>query len=176
MNNTIFIDCPWSNGANGIYVTSDQTKEVFNLIVKVFLTKYKCEKLLEQGEIIKAKPYDLNDIKVFNKFVDLTFDNILDPNARDYVLETIRVIRDNNFKRKSVKISYYTLYKTLDPDTNRLATIRTMLSENMQIIDFCRLLEKCNKSTLTNDSPEIKEINTMYNIMKDMGNIENNLL
>ena len=176
MNNSVFIDCPWSSGANGIYVTSDQTKEVFNLLVKIFLSKYKCEKLLEQGEVIKAKQYDLNDIKVFNKFVDLAFDNILDPDAREYVLETLRVVRDNNFKKKSVKVSYYTIYKAIDPDTKKLATLRTILADNMQIIDLCYLLNKCNKTTLTNDSPEIKEINTMYNVMKDMANIENNLL
>lgn len=174
MNKSVIILCPWSYG-NGIYVTADQTKEVFNIIVKAFLTKYKYINLTEQGKTTEAQKYDLNDIKVFNHFVNLALDNILDPDAKDYVLESLRAIRDNNAKKRSVKNSYNTIYKMIDPSSNKFSNLRSMLAENMEIIDFCKLFKMCDKVTLTSETAEIKEVSNIYSVITDMGKFEFNL-
>lgn len=171
--NTIFIDMPWTDyPANGILVTSDQIKEVFNIIVKAFLCKYNYEKQREQGNILEVQKYDLNNEKVFNGFINLIIDNVLDPVARDYALATVRNIRNNNLEKRQVKQSYETIYTMLEPNSKNLENLRTILADTKKMVDFYYLFDKCNTTALTEKSSEIREIITTRNIISKMSDFE----
>jgi len=173
MNNTIIIECPWTKyPANGIYLSSDQVKVVYDLIVTAFL--YKCKYEQSQNKSADVK-FNLNEIRVYNKFVNESFDKILDPVARDYVLKTIAVIKENNYNKKNIKISYSTLYRLLNPESSSGKNIRKVLAESHQMIDFYRLFNICSKTALSTISPEISEIEVTWRTIIDMNKIENNL-
>ena len=173
---SIFIDFPWSRDpSNEIYASSDQVKVVYDIILKAFYYKYKFEKSFENGVYIEAKKYNLDDVKVFNTFVNEIIDKVLDPVAREYTLDTVRCIKSNNFKKKSVQVSYFTLYKIFEPDSIKVRNLRYMVSDAMQLIDFRSLFKTANKSALTDNSEEIKEINNTYKIVINMHKIERNL-
>lgn len=164
MAKSIFIPIPWSEfDANEMFESGDQVKEVYNIIMKAFYYKFKFEKSKENGNTFNVKQFDLSDVKIFNIFVNDTVDNILDPVARDYVLETVRQIRDNNFKKKSVYTTYKTLNEIFTPQEIKSENLSFMLANKLQIIDFCRIFKKCNKEPFTKESNEIKEILTTYN-------------
>lgn len=177
MAKSIFIEVPWSGKvAYDMYVSGDQVKEIYDIIIKAFLYKYEFEKAGLNGSYLNVKQFDLSDVKIFNGFVNDAVDNILDPVAREYVLETIRQIRDNNFNKKTVQATYETLYKVFEPDSLRIKNIRTMLADAVQIIDFGTIFKKCNRNAFTKDSPEIKEILNTYNVMIEMHMKETKLI
>lgn len=167
---SVFIDLPWTEyPANGIYKSADQVKETFNIIVKAFLYKFKYETASNKSAVEK---FNLNNDRVYAEFVNLTLDNLLDPVTRDYVLATIRNIRKNNFSKKSVKISYQTLYTLLEPKSKQLNDLREFLAESQKIVDFYSLFNTCNTKALTPASEEIKEIVVTRNIVSEMSKFE----
>lgn len=169
MFSEIFIDIPWSNSYPYENAESgEQCKVMYDLIVKAFMFKRTFELAKENGSYLKVKQFDLNDVKVFNNFVNDSVDNILDPVARKYVLEAIRQIRDNSFRKKSVKTTYETLYKMLDPKQLMLKNMRGVLADSLKMIDFCYIFKKCNKVAFTKESPEIRAIQQTYNTVMEM--------
>ena len=167
--NSIFIDMPWTDyPANGILVTSDQVKELFNIITKAFFYKYNYETLIEQGNEEEAQKYNIGSDRIFNSFIDLIVDRLLDPCARDYALGTIRNIRRNNFQKKQVRTSYETIYNMLEPGTKNFDDLRNILADSKKIIDFYYFFDKCNTTAITNKDSDIKEIITTRNIISKM--------
>ena len=165
----IFIDIPCSNSfVQEMAESGEQCKEMYDIIVKAFMFKRKFELSKESGSYLKVKQFDLNDVKVFNGFIDECVDKILDNAARKYVLETIRQIRDNNFRKKSVKTTYETMYELLNPNSYRLKNMKGVLGNSLKLIDFCYIFKKCNKTPLTKDSPEIKSIYMTYDAIMEM--------
>ena len=176
--NSLIIDFPWTEtefSTNGMYVSADQVKELFTILVKAFLYKLKHETYKKNGNFIDAKPFDLTNVRVFNQFLNAVMDNILDSGTREYALETLRTIRDNDFKKKSVRMSYNTLYKLLEVGTPKFEQIKDILAESHQFIDFCRLFKICNKTTLLDNSPEILETSSSINALIEMNALEQNL-
>ena len=164
MKDSTFIKFPWTKyPTNGVYITPDQIKAVYDLITKALTYKYRYEQGLEYG-MDNIEKYNLDNIKVYNSFINENITNVFDPVARDYVLTTLKVIRENSFKNKSVKDSYYAFFKLFDPYSQNGKMLKTILSENPNsFINFCFLFNKCNKTTLTLNSGELKEIVDFYN-------------
>lgn len=164
MKKSILINTPWSeHPSNAIHVTVDQVYEMYELIIKAFMFKYKHEKLKDRKLYDEASKYDLNNLKIFNLFVNENLEKVSDPIARDYVLETISNIRDNNFSKDCVKKSYQTLFMVFDPNNIRRDNIKVYMARYGQFIDFNRLFKTCNKVALTESSNEINDIFEFYN-------------
>lgn len=162
MSNTI-IDLPWSNIAvNDIHVSKGQTEIVYNLILKAFYYKYKYEMSVANGVVFEVRNFNLNDIRVFNKFVSEALDKIIDPVAKEYTLDAIRTIKDNNFRKKCVKVSYHTLYNFFDPNKDTAKTFGYLLSNEMKIIDFKRLFKQCNRIAIDSKNKEYINLINAY--------------
>lgn len=163
MSNTIFIKFPWTkHPANEIYVSAEQIKTAYDIIIKAFLYKYK----YEQGKKLGFRGiecYDLDNIKVYNSFVNEISTQIYDSTARDYILTTLKNIRENNYNRQCVKQSYEVLFSIFGPEEPTFKDIRNALAKNPDsFIDFCKLFEKCNRTALTVNSKETLEIMSLY--------------
>lgn len=164
MKKSIFINIPWSKcPSNAISITIDQVYEMYELIIKAFMFKYKHENLKERNLLDEAQTYNLNNLKVFNLFVNENLEKVSDPVARDYVLETISTIRNNNFSKDCVKNSYQTIYRVFDPNNIRRDNIKTYMARYGQFIDFNKLFQICEKHSLSDSSNEILEIYEFYN-------------
>ena len=163
MENSVFIKFPWTkNPANEVYVTHDQIKAVYDIIIKAFTYKHRFEQGSEYG-IADLEKYDLDNIKVYNSFVNENLSRVFYPKARAYVLETIKNIRSNSFKKKSVKESYSAIFSIFGPTEPMRKTLRTLLSNDPNhFIDFCTIFGACNKKSLTLDEGLLKEITSYY--------------
>lgn len=176
-----FIKFPWTQyPANQVYVTKDQIKAVYDIIIKAFSYKFTYENGKKQG-LSNIEQYNLNKIKVYNSFVNENLAKVFDPVARDYVLTTLKNIKNNDFGKKCVVESYNNLSLFFAPSSKKCKIVRGFLADDKNhFIDFCKLFEKCNKTTLTIERGELKEICDFYNLkieehQKNMGNFGKNI-
>ena len=112
---------------------------------------------------MKTVKISLNSIDKVKSFVNEISTKIYDSTARDYILTTLKNIRENNYNRQSVKQSYEVLFSIFGPEEPTFKGIRNALANNPDsFIDFCKLFEKCNRTTLTVNSKETLEIMSLY--------------
>ena len=168
MKDTIFIKFPWTKcPANEIYITSEQIKSVYEIILKAFDYNYRYEQGTEYG-LENIEKYNLNNIKVYNSFVNETLAEIFDPIARDYVLTTLEYIRHNSFSNTTVKDSYMAFYSMFKPTSSKRNVLGTILSnEPEKFIDFCSIFKNCERTTLSTTSGPLKEILDFYKFKID---------
>lgn len=163
MRNTIFIKFPWSkNPANEVYISADQIRTVYDIIIKAFLCKYKYEQGMLMGKRGLEK-YDLDRIKVYNAFVDEVSNKVFNSVAKDYIFSTLKSIRSNNFDKKCVKESYDQLFILFNPEQMGYKVIKEGLAKNPnKFIDFYTLFERCNNYALTPNFGDLKELIEFY--------------
>ena len=161
---SIFINFPWSySPGNEILVTSDQVKEAFKIISQSFRYRIKYEMEMEKNNQAEANKYNLNDIVVFNSFVDQTNKNILDPVANEYIMKCIRQVRDCKYTH-TCKISFQTMYNIFCKSELKQELFAEFLASNpKKFVNFLRLFQTGSKTALNTESKEIKEILTEYN-------------
>ena len=167
MQSNIFIRCPWSKiPSNENFITVNQIKTIFNIIVKTFTYKYKyfINKKNDQSDIEK---YNLDNIGVFNKFVNEIASGIVDVVAKDYTMNCLREIKNCNLKKDSVYCCFEKLYYLISKNENNMSLFLQLVSlEDKKFIDFLYLFKNCNKIKFDENSNEIKDIETEFNKYK----------
>lgn len=160
MKESLFIKFPWTkNPANGVSLTPEQIITVYDIITKALMYKYRYE-IGVRCQLENIEKYDLDNIKVYNSFVNLNSKKVNDSTARDYVLTTIKNIRNNDFNKPCVRESYDTLYEMFNPENNNYQMLKSVFSQKSEsFVNFCYLFSKCNKEPIKTNGPEIKEIN-----------------
>ena len=169
MQSKIFIRCPWSKiPDNENFITAEQIKRVFSVIVKTYTYKLKYEKLVAQGKHSEAEAYNLNNIGVFNSFVNEVSSKIVDTKARDYVMECIRTIKNCNFKKSCTKETFDTLYALICKEELRYSMFCEFVSkENCRFIDFLYIFKNCGKVSYNFNSKEISDIENEFTAYKN---------
>ena len=159
--NSIFIPFPWSeNVTNEIYISEDQISAVYDIIIKAFNYKYLYE---TNKNIPEAENYNLNNIRVYNSFINQNIETVYDPVARDYVLNTLKVIAKNDFKKKSVRESYEELYTLFSLQKAKQNSIKYFLCRNNnQFIDFASLFQCANIRSLSKVNGPLAEVYNFY--------------
>ena len=165
----IFIRCPWSDmPTNENFLTDAQAKKMFLMIVNAIEYKYYYYELKKQNRYAEALAYDLQRIGVFNKFANAVSTTIVDPEARYFVLECIRKIRDCNVKKRNVKATIDTLYNILARDKVRRSLYAEFTStQDGKFINFLYILDNCKNRRFDNDSDEIRQLVREFNAYKN---------
>lgn len=155
-------------------ITKAERLAFYDIIATAFRYKYNYEKAKAEHKKELFENQNLDDMRVYSNILNLVNEKIRDKFAREYLLQTIRTIKNNNFKKKSVRISYETASKWFDPETgmygkifrNNLATTNS----DYRSIDFKLFFEVANKEAITEDSPWFDDIKAQYNIFKNSYN------
>ncbi|MBE7082400.1 MAG: hypothetical protein E7378_01790 [Clostridiales bacterium] len=142
--------------------TKKEKLKMYDIIMQAFLFKYTYESMRLKGQNVKNSPYNLNDLKVYNNFLAEIDKSIHDPLMRAYILETIKVIKNNDLRKKSVQISYQTIYTWFHPNNLKGKTFRDNLEYLNGTIDFKTVFEMCNSETITENSPCFAEVKSAY--------------
>lgn len=160
MKNTTFMEFPWSeHEENEIYVTGDQIKECYNLIMTALLYRQKYNELVDEKNFNESIKYNLSKARVFNLFEDASSSKIFDPVARDYVMDCVRKIRDVNSKKRNTNRSIDALYDFFCGDQLRKQLFAEYLaSDKKRFINFLGLFNMVEKYDLSNGCDQLTEI------------------
>ncbi len=160
MSRTI-IALPWSEcPVSDVMPCAQQAGVMYDLIIKMFWCKYKYEKMCESRLREECETYNLSDPTVFNIFVTDIIGKIVDPDAQKYVMSVLREIKNNNFNKGAVRSSYGYLATIFNPECTYCKLLRDLITydNGNTFIDFLSIFKKCNKSSLSAKSEEIREI------------------
>ena len=164
---SVFIYCPWSKfPGNENMITNDQIKKMFYVITKAIMFKETCESLKAQKDNSSVEGYDLNNIGIYNKFINKAGE-IIDVEARQYVIRCLQLIRLCNYKKKCAGETIKTLNALICKDEKTRSLYAEFVSENTgKFIDFLSILSRCAKEKFDFSSNEIQEIEKEFTAYK----------
>ncbi len=169
---SLIIDFPSLPQIKGEFeITKAERLAFYDIIVTTLRYKYNYEKAKSEHKKDLYENQNLDNMRVYSDLLNQVNEKIRDKFAREYILQTIRVIKNNDFKKKSVKTSYETASKWFDPETgiygkifrNNLATA----SSDYRSIDFKLFFEVANREAITENSPWFDDVKAQYEIFKD---------
>lgn len=152
---------------NELSTTTKERLAMYDIITKAFMFKYEYEKAKFEH---KLAPIDknLNDLRVYGKFLSEINDKIQDPFLRDFVLSSLKNLKNNDYTRPSVRTTYETIRAWFCPDNLKGKIFRNNLASgsSYESIDFRNLFLICETTAITENSPLFKEVKSEYSKFK----------
>lgn len=152
---------------NELSTTTKERLAMYDIITKAFMFKYEYEKAKFEH---KLAPIDknLNDLRVYSKFLNEVNHSIQDPFLREFVLSSLKNLKNNDYSRASVRTTYETIRAWFCPDNLKGKIFRNNLASgtSYESIDFRNLFLICETTAVTENSPIFKEVKTEYNKFK----------
>ncbi len=149
----------------GDFRTSNRERDAFYDILSSALTaKFKYEEAKLKNEQKSNEQYNLGNLKVYSSFLNRTNNEINDKELRSYVLETLKIIKNNNYSKKSVRDTYRNAYKWFSKDNTRGQIFAKNLATGKihESIDFSELFYMCEEKAITENSPEFSDVVNLY--------------
>ena len=162
-----FIKFPWSEEENGIYLTSDQIKETYGIILNALQYRNRFEKNMKEKNYAAAANIDLSLAKNFNLFRDAVTTNIFNLETRKYIMECVRSIRDLKVNKKRKQNAFEMLNNFFLANTLRRQIIAEYLKNNSKLINFKKLFDLVNKGQGEILAKYLEIINQVYTAYKN---------
>lgn len=167
--NSLIISFPSLPEIKGEFeTTKNERLALYDIIINAFMYKYTYEKAKLAHRESSVADKNLDNIKVYSIFLNEVNRRIQDKFLREYVLNTLKNIKENNFNRPSVRKTYETVRKWFVTDTKQGKIFRNNLAtgDDHGSIDFEMLFKLCNKQAITENCPLFKDIKEQYDIYK----------
>lgn len=149
--------------ANELYTTTKERLAMYDIITTAFMYKYEYEKAKFEK---KLAPLDknLSDLRVYGKFLNQVNDKIRDPFLRDFVVSSLKNLKNNDYSKPSVRTTYETIRAWFCPDNIKGKTFRNNLASgnSYESIDFRNLFLLCETTAVTENDPIFKEVKSEY--------------
>ncbi|MBE7075359.1 MAG: hypothetical protein E7376_05220 [Clostridiales bacterium] len=153
---------------NELETTTKERLAMYDIITKAFMYKYTYEKAKLQGKEYLIEDKNINKVGVFSKFLSEINKSIRDPFLREFVIASLRALKNNNYANKNVQATYETVRTWFCPDNLKGKIFRNNLASGNSYtsIDFKTLFTECNKEPITEKSPCFAEVKKEYNKYK----------
>lgn len=148
---------------NELSTTTKERLAMYDIITKAFMFKYEYEKAIFEHKIAPLDK-NLNDLRVYGKFLNEVNNSIQDPFLREFVLASLKNLKNNNYNNPNVRNTYETIRTWFCPDNFKGKIFRNNLASgtSYESIDFRNLFILCENETITENSPIFKEVKTEY--------------
>ncbi|MBQ7884762.1 MAG: hypothetical protein IJ318_01535 [Clostridia bacterium] len=148
---------------NELQTTTKERLAMYDIITRAFMFKYTYEKAKEAHKPLPADK-NLHDLRVYGKFLSEVNEKISDPFLRDFVLASLKNLKNNDYSRPSVKKTYETVRTWFCPDNLKGKIFRNNLASgtSYESIDFRNLFLLCETQAITENSPLFAEVKTEY--------------
>ena len=152
---------------NELQTTTKERLAMYDIITKAFMFKYTYEKSKANRQPLPADK-NLNDLRVYGKFLNEINEKICDPFLRDFVLASLKNLKNNDYSRPSVQKTYETIRAWFCPDNLKGKIFRNNLASgtSYESIDFRNLFLVCETQAITENSPLFAEVKTEYTKFK----------
>lgn len=162
-----YMDIPKSM-KNEISATTNDLCAIYDIIVHAFESKYIYERAKLTGKQNSVANKNLNDIRVYSKFLSQINERIKDDFLRQYCTDTLKLIKRNNYGNPSVRKTYDTFYKWFSPDSLSGKIFLKNFSKGMnnECIDFKLAFELCETHAITENTPLFQSVINRYQVFK----------
>ena len=152
---------------NELSTTTKERLAMYDIITKAFMFKYEYEKAKFEHRIAPMDK-NLNDLRVYGKFLNEINYYIQDPFLRNFVLSSLKNLKNNDYSKASVRTTYETVRNWFCPDNFKGKIFRNNLASgtSYESIDFRNLFVLCEKESITENSSIFKEVKTEYQKFK----------
>lgn len=167
---SLIINFPSFPEIKGEFETSKKERmALYDIVMGAFMCKYTYEqaKLAHKEQAYANK--NLDNIKVYSSFLNEVNSKIKDVTLREYVLDTLKSLKENNYNRASVKKTYETVRKWFAPDTfsGKIFKNNLVSGDERGSINFLEIFRRCNKQAITEDSKLFDDVKQQYKIYLD---------
>lgn len=163
-------DFPCLPENSGEYSTTKAERlALYDIILRTFKYKYNYERAKLAKKTSAFKNQNLDDMKVYSSILNEINTKIKDKFTREYVINTVKQIKNNDFKKQSVRITYDVASKWFDPEKGIYGqTFRSNLATGSDhgTIDFKLFFEVCENEAITETSPWFTDIKGQYEIYR----------
>lgn len=137
---------------------------LYDIIMKAFMYKYNYSIACTLNKQSLCADQNLNDIKVYGKFLNEINASIRDQFLRTYVIDTLKNLKNNDFSKATVKQTYETVYNWFVPSSTPGKVFRGNLATgtNYASINFEAIFRLCNTKAITEDCALFADVKDIY--------------